>query len=196
MKKYLFVMLTLALVLSLGTGCGSSGPVQPSNEINKVMDDPFGDLQDMVNNYTEDGVVASLGEAISSRQDLAKEKAILDANGKLAQALEVKVSDLRKKFSEEISGNDKSEINEAFSQATKQIAVQVMKGVITKKTKYLEMDDKKVKAGVVQIISPKTFAQSLQDEMKNQPLLYERFRASKAYEELNKEISDYEKTKN
>lgn len=192
MKLRLSVFTVLVLSFGLFYSCGSSGPAQPSNEISNVMDDPFSDLQEIVNNYTEDGVVATLGEGVSSRQDLAKEKAIIDANGKLAQALELKVSDLRKKFSEEISNNEKAEINEAYSQATKQIAVQVMKGVITKKTKYLEMDDKKVRAGVIQIISPKALVQSLNDEMKNQPLLYERFRASKAYEELNNEVKEYE----
>lgn len=196
MKLRLSVFTVLALSFGLFYSCGSSGPAQPSNEISNVMDDPFSDLQEIVNNYTEDGVVAALGEGVSSRQDLAKEKAILDANGRLAQAIELKVTDSRRKFVEEVSNNDRAEINELFDSKIKQIAVQAMKGVITKKTKYIEMTDKKVKAGVVQIISPKAFVQSMNDEMKSQPLLYERFRASKAFEELDKEVQAYEAAKN
>ena len=62
------------------------------------------------------------------------------------------------------------------------------------------MRDKETKqftAAVVVAVEPNTVNMSIFDEMQNKkPKLYERFRASKAYDELKGEMEEYEKQQN
>ena len=45
---------------------------------------------------------------------------------------------------------------------------------------------------MVLAVTPKTVDQSIMDEMKNHKKVYERFRASQAYKDLDKEMQEYE----
>jgi len=50
-------------------------------------------------------------------------------------------------------------------------------------------------AGVLLSIDPKTINQSLLDEMSKEQKLYQRFRSSQAFDELQKEMDNYEEPK-
>jgi hypothetical protein len=90
---------------------------------------------------------------------------------------------------EEVGESDSSEINELFSSATKQITSQELQGTVPKMQKY-EVDDGITTAYILMVLNPDLIDASLKKNDKNK--LYERFRASKAFDELDKEIKEYE----
>lgn len=192
MKRWLFFVSIVLLLASLVVlqSCGGSAAVKKvGDDVEKIE----AELEALKAAYQEKGGIAAIGMGVSKRRDIARDKAISDAQGGLAESFEVKVSRLRKSFIEEV-GSEDTEINEAFSIVTKSVASKLLRGAIVQKTRYLK-EDGKYTAYVLTAITPETANQSLLDEMKSNRKLYERFRASKAYEELNKEVEDFEKWK-
>jgi ribosomal protein S20 len=199
MKKSIFL---LAMIVSFGflmISCGGSSKAPPAdNDEFQEVSDPFAELTDLANQIIEEGGVAAVGEGMSKRRDIAKEKARTAAQGKLAEIFNTKVQGVKKRFVEEVGSGDETEINEAFSSVTKTLTSQMLKGAIVKKTKITK--NKKTgqyMVGVVVAITPKTVNTSIMDEMsKSKPQLYQRFRASQAYQELKDEMKEYEKQQN
>ncbi len=197
MKRMLLALALVAFSFTLFTACGG-GEKMVKNDKLQAYEDPFQDLTDMANSIIDAGGVAAVGQGISKRQDFAKKKAVTDAQGQLAEIFNTKVQRLKKNFAEEIGSADDSEINEAFTEVTKTLSSTMLKGAITKKVKYMrDKDTKQFTAAVVVAIEPNKVNMSIFDEMKNKrPKLYERFRATKAYDELKKEMQEYEKQQN
>ncbi len=197
MKRFMFLTLIFVIGTALMISCGSSNPKVAASDPGamEVIEDPFQDLTDMANKIIESGGVAAVGQGTSARQDLAKKKAVTDAMGNLAQVFNTKVQRLNKSFQEEIGSTNDSEINEAFSTVTKTLTSQLLRGAVTKKVKFMRNKQTgQITAAAVVAIDPKTLNQSILDELQNKkPQLYQRFRATKAYEELKKEMEEYEK---
>lgn len=194
MKKYFISLLVLAFTLSMITACGGSKKVSPSGGELEELTDPFEALTDMSNEIIDGGGVSAVGQGTSKRMDLAKKKAVLAAQGNLAGILKTKVSKLNKSFQEEIGSADDTEINEAFSDVVKAVAKATLSGAITKKVKYLRDKEKGlITAAAVVAIEPDKVNMSLFDEIKKKPKLYERFRASQGYKELEKEMENWDK---
>ncbi|MHB2148769.1 hypothetical protein ACX8XP_06910 [Calditrichota bacterium LG25] len=197
MKRFMFFALILVIASALMISCGSSNPKVAASDPGamEVIEDPFQDLTDLANKIIESGGVAAVGQGTSARQDLAKKKAVTDAMGNLAQVFNTKVQRLNKSFQEEIGSANDSEINEAFTTVTKTLTSQLLRGAVTKKVKFMRNKETgQITAAAVVAIDPKTLNQSILDELQNKkPQLYQRFRATKAYEELKKEMEDYEK---
>jgi len=166
----------------------------------KVSADPFSQTEDEFEaikaGILAAGGVADIGISQSPRRDIAKMKARELGAANLASIYETQVKRLSKVFIEELGESADVEINEAFSQATKTIVKQKMNLVSPKKTKYLEetVDGKTMyTCYIIMAIEPGVLNQSLMDELKNKNVkTYERFRASKAYEELDKAMEEYE----
>ncbi len=200
MKRFMFLVLALFIASALIISCGSSNPKVSASNPNamEVIEDPFQDLTDLSNKIIESGGVAAVGQGTSMRQDLAKKKAVTDAMGNLAQVFNTKVQRLNKSFQEEIGSTNDSEINEAFSSVTKTLTSQLLRGAVTKKVKFMRNKETgQITAAAVVAIDPKTLNQSILDELQNKkPQLYQRFRATKAYEELKNEMQEYEKQQN
>jgi hypothetical protein len=178
-----FALSLLALTVCIGfTGCKSA----PSADSDKTM---FDYMQEEVAKITEKGGMASVGIGESRNTQMAVTKAKLEARKNLAQAVTVKIENLEKSFVEEVGESDSSEINELFSSATKQITSQELQGTVPKMQKY-EVDDGITTAYILMVLNPDLIDASLKKNDKNK--LYERFRASKAFDELDKEIKEYE----
>ena len=182
MKK-LTMLLVAAFTMSLMVSCGGSGETTKSS--------PYNELAKIANTMRKNGAVADVGQGQSKREDLAREKAQTDGRAKIAMGMEVKVQALQKKFVEEIGSNEDTEINEAFSSVTKQMASTVLQGVFPEEERMVEKDGM-ITIYVLMAVDPSTFNQSLMDEMKSKPKVYERFRASQAYDELKNEMDTYE----
>ena len=199
MKKSIFILTLVASFSFLMLSCGGSSKAPPPAENDFVeVSDPFADLTDMTNQIIEEGGVAAVGEGMSKRRDIAKEKARTSAQGKLAEIFNTKVNGMKKRFVEEVGGADESEINEAFSSVTKTLTSQVLKGAVVKKSKITKNSKTgQYMVGTVVAITPKTVNMSVMDELqKSKPQIYQRFRASQAYKELKNEMDDYEKQQN
>ena len=181
MKRIAFGLLSLAVCIGF-SGCKSA----PKMDSDKSM---FDYMQEEVGKITEKGGMASVGIGESRNIQLAITKAKVEARKNLAQLVTVKIENLEKAFIEEIGEASGSEMNELFSSATKQITSQTLQGTVPKMQKY-ETDDGITTAYVLMVLDPELIHDSLKKN--NAKHLYERFRASKAFEELDKEIKEYE----
>lgn len=198
MKAVLAVLSVFAMCFFLSS-CGSSVPEKQEDKTGgyKEINDPLMSLTEEANKIIEEGGVAAVGQGLSKRQDLAKEKARANADGALAEIFSKKIDRLRKNFQEEVGQSKESEVNELFSTTTKIFTSNVLTGAIEKSTKLMQNDKGEYMYGVLMAITPKTVNMSIMDEMeKGQPQLYQRFRSSQAFDELKKEIEEYEKKQN
>ena len=192
-KSIRAIMTTLLLVTTImfmgNCGGGMTITADPFTEVEE-------EFEALKNTILSAGGVADIGIGRSPRRDIAKEKAKVNGQKNLAQIFENKVQNLTKSFIEELGEDTDVEINEAFSSATKSITSKVLKGVISKKTQYVQekVDGKIVySCYVLMAIEPGTVNQSLMDEMGNKnKKTYERFRASQAFEEMDGAMKDYE----
>ncbi|MDF7823408.1 hypothetical protein P4B35_05245 [Pontiellaceae bacterium B12227] len=172
----------LALTVCIGfSGCKSA----PKADSDKTM---FDHMQEEVAKITEKGGMASVGLGESRNTQLAITKAKVEARKNMAQAVQVKIENLEKAFVEEVGEAGGSEMNELFSSATKQITAQELQGTVPKMQKY-EVNDGITTAYVLMVLNPDIIHESLKNS--NKPKLYERYRASKAFEELDKEMKEY-----
>ena len=196
MKRNLMLLLSAIMILGLIVACGGGGKkvVDPSKDM-IAYEDPFQDLQDMSAAIIDAGGIAAVGQSESARQDLAKKKAVTDAQGQLAEIFNTQVNRMKKMFQEEIGSAEDSEINEAFTTVTKVLTSTMLQGAITKKTKYMkDPQSGKFTAAALVAIEPDKVNMSILDEVKKgKPKLYERFRASQAYEELDQAMEKYKK---
>ena len=146
-------------------------------------------MQKEVSKIMENGGLAAVGIADSSNTQLAITKAKVEARKNLAQAVQVKIENLEKAFIEEVGEARGSEMNELFSSATKQITSQTLQGTVPQEQKY-SVDDGVTTAYILMVLNPELIDESLKNN--NAKHLYERFRASKAFEELDKEIKEFD----
>lgn len=196
MKRNLLLLMSAVMILGLIVACGGGGKevINPAKDM-IAYEDPFQDLQDMSASIIDAGGIAAVGQSESARQDLAKKKAVTDAQGQLAEIFNTQVNRMKKMFQEEIGSAEDSEINEAFTTVTKVLTSTMLQGAITKKTKYLrDPQSGKFTAASLVAIEPDKVNMSILDEVKkSKPKLYERFRASQAYEELDQAMEKYKK---
>jgi hypothetical protein len=153
---------------------------------------PFEDMQKAVKKLTEDGVPASVGMGESRNQQMALTEANLDARKNLAQQVSVKIKNLEKNFAEEIGESANSEINSLFSTATKSITSQELAGSVPKVQKYQTSKEGITRAYVLMVLDPNIIGKALAQQKSSNASLYQRFQASKAFEELDREIKEYE----
>lgn len=196
MIRNLMLLISAAMIFGLMVACGGGEKkmVDPSKDM-IAYEDPFQDLQDMSAAIIDAGGIAAVGQSESARQDLAKKKAVTDAQGQLAEIFNTQVNRMKKMFQEEIGSAEDSEINEAFTTVTKVLTSTMLQGAITKKTKYMkDPSTGKFTAAALVAVEPDKVNMSILDEVKKgKPKLYERFRASQAYDELDQAMEKYKK---
>ncbi len=182
MKRTAFTLLALSVCIGF-SGCKS----KPKMDSDKSM---FDYMQEEVGKITDKGGMASVGIAESRNTQLAITKAKVEARKNLAQLVSVKIENLEKAFVEEVGEAKGSEMNELFSSATKQVTSQTLQGTVPKMQKY-ETTDGITTAYILMVLNPDIIDASLKNN--NAKHLYERFRASKAFAELDQEIKEFEK---
>ena len=181
MKKGIMLATAIATAVLLSScGGGAKSTTSPYNELSKI-----------ANQMRKDGAITAVGQGQSKREDIAREKSHTDARGKMSQSIESKVSTLNKKFQEEIGSNEDTEINEAFTSVQKVVSQSVLNGAFPEQERMVEKDGI-ITIYTLMVIDPATFNQSFLDEMESKPKLYERFRASQAYDELKQEMENYD----
>lgn len=182
MKRIAFTLLALTICIGF-SGCKS----KPKMSSDKSM---FDYMQEEVAKITEKGGMAAVGLGESRNTQLAITKAKVEARKNLAQAVQVKIENLEKAFIEEVGEAQGSEMNELFSSATKQITSQTLQGTVPKMQKFETDEDDITTAYILMVLNPDIVDASLKNN--NTKHLYERFRASKAFEELDKEMKEFE----
>ena len=188
-------LFAMALMVLFVFGC--SGPkdfskTHPSDGEFEEINDPFASLTVEANEVIADGGIAAVGEGISTRQDLAKEKARNEGLGKLAEIFEQKIQRLTKAFVEEVGSGNNPQISETFSKVQKNVANAKLSGAIVKNSKLTKNSKTgQFMAGALVVIDPKTINTSILDELKKtDDKLYQLYRSSKGFEELEKEMQN------
>ncbi|MCK4563243.1 MAG: hypothetical protein KAU94_01055 [Verrucomicrobia bacterium] len=180
MRRIAFTLLALTVCIGF-SGCKSA----PKMDSDKSM---FDYMQEEVSKISDKGGMAAVGISDSRNIQLAIARAKVEARKNLAQLVQVKIENLEKAFIEEVGEASGSEMNELFSSATKQITSQTLQGTVPKMQKY-ETDDGVTTAYILMVLDPGIVDASLKNN--NAKHLYERFRASKAFEELDREMKEY-----
>lgn len=182
MKRIAFTLLTLMVCIGF-SGC-KSPPDMDSD------DSMFDYMQEEAAKISDKGGMAAVGISDSQNTQLAIARAKADARKNLAQQVQVRIENLEKAFIEEIGEASSSEMNELFSSATKLVTAQTLQGTVPALMKY-ETDNGVTTAYILMMLKPDIIDESLKNS-NNAKHLYDRFRASKAFEELDKEIKEFE----
>ncbi|MDD3807770.1 MAG: hypothetical protein PHE86_07055 [Candidatus Marinimicrobia bacterium] len=183
MKKGFILVLLGFFALSLLSGCGGSKDT--------AITSPYNELMKKSNSIREAGGIAAVGQGQSAREDIARQKAQSNGRQQLALALESKIQVMQKSFMEEIGSATDTEINEAFTDVSKTLASTTLRGVFPEEERMISKDGI-ITIYVLMTMDPATFNQVFLDELQSKPKVYERFRASQAYEELKQEMEAYE----
>ena len=189
LKSLLILVVSVILV-----SCSASSKKIDDGSEWQTVSDPLQSLNVAANQLIEQGAVAAVGEGRSTRRDIAKQKAMANAELNLASVFGRKIEGLKKNYQEEVGQGKQSEVDELFSSVSKTVVKQALYGAIVKDYKILQNDKGEYLYGVLLAITPKTANMTILDEMKNKkPQLYQRFRASKAFKELEKEMENFDK---
>ncbi|MBL7016734.1 MAG: hypothetical protein ISR84_04165 [Kiritimatiellales bacterium] len=181
MKKSLFAITCLITAILL-SGCSSTSASKA-----KAQRPLFNDFQEMSTEILESGGIAVVGIGESKSLELALNKAKTRGRVELAQMLEVKIEALQKDFMEETGLAENAQLLAQFSSTAQAITSQQIQGSAAKELKYEIINDT-VTAYALMELDPKLVMNQLEKEEE----LYTRFRATKAFESLDKEVKEYE----
>jgi len=123
----------------------------------------------------------------SRDMQMAIQKAETQARTNLAQQMETKISNLTKQFQEEVGFDEDSELLQQFTSATKVVTQQTLNGVRSDEKEIVK--EKGIYRAYVLMSLPIGQAnQLLMEKIRANQNLYTRFRATQAFEDLNKEL--------
>ena len=118
------------------------------------------------------------------------QKAKSAAQMDLAQQMETKLANLTKQFQEEVGVDEDSELLQQFSSATKVVTDQTLNGARLDRQEILP-ERGIYRAYVLMSLPIGAANQLLLDKLKANQSLYTRFRATQAFDDLNKELEAY-----
>ncbi|NKB67788.1 MAG: hypothetical protein GKR89_12060 [Candidatus Latescibacteria bacterium] len=140
----------------------------------------------------ETGYYYSAQVAESRNMQVATKKAKTAARAELAQQMGSKVENLEKLFQEEVGNDGDSELLESFSSVTKTVTSEMLNGAKEAEKESRQLENGQFRVYVLMGINLLDTNKALMEKMKAEEHLYTRFRASKAHDELAKEIETYE----
>jgi len=181
MNKGLFLALGVAFTIGIN-GCSSA----PESKA-KAQRPLFDDFQKMSTKILESGGIAVVGLGESKSLEIALKKAKTRGRVELAQLLETKIEALQKDFMEEVGLAEEAQILAQFSSTAQVITHQQIQGSVAQELKYEIIDDT-VTAYALMELNPQIIIQQLSKEKE----LYTRFQSTKAFENLDQEIKEYE----
>ena len=131
----------------------------------------------------------SVKTATSTDMQLAKDKAIADARGEISKQTAAHVKTLEKKFTEEVGGVENAEVNQHFLTVIKIVSNTTLIGSKVTESKVCN-ENNGYRAYVLVDYPIGAANKALVEQIKKDKMLYERFRASQGYKELEQETKD------
>jgi len=189
MSKRASLLLTLSLV-TLGTACAPApavpvGPGPSPVDANR--------LPDWFTNVPTDANTMYAATTAESRDlQLAINKAVTDGRNNLAQQMEVKFEGMSKRFQEETGLGADAQLLDQFTQAYKGIVSQTINGSRAAKQEIVNTPAGGYRAYVLVELPIGQASQALMQRMRANEQMYTRFRATQAFDELQKEVERYE----
>lgn len=167
--------------------CGSNEPVSTNDLMPNWYISPPND--------TEEFFYAA-GEAQSSRQGTALRSAQQNATQQMAAKLEQKVTALQKSFEEEVQSGNEANYSATFSNASEILVNNTLNGVTRDRAECEQLDPEATGGNVnnrcyVLVRMPVGEARSaLENALSKDEELYTKFKASKAFEELQNRLHE------
>jgi hypothetical protein len=182
MKKTIIALSLVALLLL--TSCSTMKVVH-----NKQRDK----LQKKADRYRVFGGVAEIGEAMSKREDIARDKARTDAYIKIGQSIQSRIDGISSLYIKEEGDDSASEIKDIFEKSAKVIINTTIQGIFAV-DETIMLKDGTYTAYLLYAITPRSVNTKLMKEIRElQPEMYERFLLSKTHGDMELEIEQYEK---
>jgi len=182
--KNLFLTLLVSLFV---IGCGSS-----KSTVERTIDA----APDWYTNVpTSDDMLYAAVTSTSQDMQIAVNKAQADARNQISQQMEVKYSALTQRFQEEVGLAADSELLEQYTSSYKAVVSQVLNGSRATDQEIIPEGESGYRAFVLMEMPIGQASQQLLEQIRQNQLMYTRFRASQAYEELESEVEKYEQWK-
>ncbi len=151
----------------------------------------------VLNPIVEDGIAAAACVSSSGSMTTDRAQATALSRVDLAQQIGTKVQALDKTYQERIDVGGQAQVGSTFTSVSKQLTEQSLTGARVIKTSYANFDGKNQLCVMTALGSSSTkelFANILKDSerpvtMDQEKVLYQEFKAYKAQEELDKELS-------
>ena len=174
------IVLYVAIVVIAGLGSACSGAEQTLEDMPEWMAEKPDAAQHIL----------GTGTGMSTGLQTALEKASARAREDIASTIEIRFQGLTKDFQEEVGDEYLSQ----FVQAQKEITDQFLRGTQVRKRTVHE-ENGRYRAYVLMEMPIGQASQELMSKLKQNEDLYTRFRASEAFEELRRAVSQYEQAK-
>lgn len=171
-------LVVIMLISIIFVGCGKS--IRPPSWYPTPPQDP---------NYLFAAITAT-----SRDQQLAVDKAKQDGRMDISAQIEARVSGLIKKFDEEVGRTEDSELLGMYTQVSMTVVDQTLVGCRARQ-QVIQKEGELYRAYVLMEVSLGFAKEVLADQLKKQEALYTRFRASKAFKEMEKEVEKLRKMK-
>lgn len=180
----LFLVVVAGLLLA---GCGGApATMQTADE---------GDIPAWYSKVPQDtNYVYAANTATSQDLQLAYDKATTGARAEVGRQVELKVSGLQKRFEEETGVAQDAQLMQQFTQATKAVVSTTLSGTRVKE-KVHGKDGNIYRAYVLVEYPVGAMNQALMKAIKDNELMYTRFRASQAFKDLDTEAKKFEEAK-
>jgi len=163
----------------------------PKPKFVPAKNDMLGELQAKKKKLNDKGVLAEVALAESKNLQTAINKVELEARAKLARSLESKTSSLQKKFQEEAG----REYSDHFSQAVKSVSDRVLRGTTLVETPFEQNGEGVYRVYGLMILDGDMYLKGLSEELAANQAMRDRWRATKAYKELNEEVEAFNQWK-
>jgi hypothetical protein len=178
MKKLIAALAVAALFV----GCASTPQEKAASAL--------AEMQKEKTALIEKGVVAGIGIGDSQDEQVAYDKADLNARTDIGRELESKLQNLTRAYAEEVG----SELTQHFEEVKKNVVSTTIRGATIIKIKT-EAKENGVKVYAIMAMDPKLVREAFEAELAAKQADVARFRASKAYGDANKEFEAYEAAK-
>ncbi|HLT05765.1 MAG TPA: hypothetical protein VK019_12500 [Pseudomonas sp.] len=183
MKRFSSLFCLTALTAAVLTGCGSKPAEAPKSGVPDWVMSPS----------IEGGIAATDCVTSSGNFSIDRNQATANARAALSKEIETKVAAMDKTYASRTDAAGKTQVGSSFESVSRQVAQQHLIGSRPVKTDYVDMDGKRQLCVMVAIQPEATRAlfDSIIQQSKRQlsqqdeDILYQEFRASKAYEELD-----------
>lgn len=195
MRKFMGILLVVLLLgsVALCVGCGKKKvtPVVVVEPENPIAPDWYLNLPTDPNNFY------SVAEAVSNSLQFAADRAKDLARVELANQFQVKITGLFKQFREEIGAPEEAELLQLAMAVSKSVVSEAINGSKLVKQEVREKGNGKklYQAFVLLEMGIGEANTTLVSKVKANNRLYTQFRASKGFQELEKEVEEYEKWK-
>ena len=147
---------------------------------------------------SEEDMLLAVATAESRSMQMAVDKAKTSARGDIAQQLQTRLDELERQFSEELSqsgeGGDQTQTMQQFSTATEAVASETIVGSRVRERKLSPREDQ-YRAWVLMEMPIGRARSELLKKINSDEDMKTRMRSTEAYEQLEKEVKKYRKSR-